>query len=75
MIWSLYEYLQTIARLAGGHRAVGRKNVIHHIVAEDTYEDRVRYVLTRNEQNQDALMADLAEYAKNMLRPRSPKVS
>lgn len=75
LIWSLYEYLQTIARLAGGHRAVGRKNVIHHIVAEDTYEDRVRYVLTRNEQNQDALMADLAEYAKNMLRPRSPKVS
>lgn len=71
LIWSLYEYLQTIARLAGGHRAVGRKNVIHHIVTEDSYEDRVRYVLTTNENNQAALMEDLAEYAKSVIQSRS----
>lgn len=71
LIWSLYEYQQTIARLAGGHRAVGRKNVIHHIVAEDTYEDRVRRVLTQNAENQDALMTDLADYAKTVIRSKS----
>jgi SNF2 family DNA or RNA helicase len=71
LIWSLYDYLQTIARLAGGHRAVGRKNAIHHIVAENTYEDRVRQVLTTNENNQKALMADLVEYAESVIRSRS----
>lgn len=67
LIWSLYDYLQTIARLAGGHRSVGRKNVIHHIVTEDSYEDRVRYVLTQNAENQAALMEDLSKYIKSVI--------
>ena len=67
LIWSLEYYLQTIARLAGGHRAAGRKNVIHHIVAEKTYEDRVRHVLTSNENNQEQMMLALSEYIKPVL--------
>ncbi len=68
LIWSLYEYLQTIARLAGGHRGVGKRIVIHHIVTEDSYEDRVRYVQTQNAENQDALLEDLAIYVDSVIR-------
>ncbi len=68
LIWSLYDYLQTIARLAGGHRGVGKRIVIHHIVTEDTYEDRVRYVLTQNAKGQDELLEDLALYVNSVIR-------
>ena len=67
LIWSLYDYQQTMARLAGGHRAVGKRIVIHHIVTESTYEDRVRFVLTQNADNQEALLEDLAIYAKSVI--------
>ena len=68
LIWSLYYYQQTIARIAGGHRGVGRNNVIHHIVTENTYEDRVRSVLGVNARNQDAMKDALSEYVQPMLR-------
>ena len=64
LIWSLEQYQQTNARLTGGHRAVGKQIQLHHIVAEDTYEDRVRYVLARNAQNQEEMTRGLAEYVK-----------
>ena len=62
LIWSLYQYQQTCARLTGGHRAVGKQIQLHHIVTEDTYEDRVKLTLDRNAHNQDEMKAGLAEY-------------
>jgi SNF2 family DNA or RNA helicase len=64
LIWSLEQYLQCCARLTGGHRAVGRQIVVHHIVAQDTYEDRVRYTLSRNAKNQEEMMDGLRDYIK-----------
>lgn len=64
LIWSLYQYQQTNARLTGGHRAVGKQIQLHHIVTEDTYEDRVAHVLERNAKNQDEMKRGLAEYVK-----------
>lgn len=64
LIWSLYQYQQTNARLTGGHRAVGKQIQLHHIVTEDTYEDRVAYVLERNAKNQDEMKRGLTEYVK-----------
>jgi SNF2 family DNA or RNA helicase len=71
LIWSLEQYQQTIARIAGGHRGVGRNNVVHHIVTEDTYEDRVRFVLTRNADNQDEMKKALSSYVKPVLNSQS----
>lgn len=67
LMWSLEQYLQTMARLVGGHRAGDRENAIHHIITEGTYEDRVRFTLTHNEEHQDALLADLLLYAKQII--------
>lgn len=64
LVWSLYQYQQTCARLTGGHRAVGKQIQLHHIVTENTYEDRVRLTLARNARNQDEMKAGLAEYVK-----------
>lgn len=64
LIWSLYLYKQTCARLIGGHRAIGKQNTIHHIVTDDTYEDRVRFVLGRNNDNQEEMMDGLRDYIR-----------
>ena len=64
LVWSLYQYQQTCARLTGGHRAVGKQIQLHHIVTVDTYEDRVRRTLDRNARNQDEMKAGLAEFVK-----------
>lgn len=64
LIWSLYQYQQTCARLTGGHRAVGKQIQLHHIVTENTYEDRVKTTLDRNAKNQDEMKAGLAEYVR-----------
>ena len=64
LIWSLYQYLQTNARLTGGHRAVGKQIQLHHIITENTYESRVKLTLDRNAKNQDEMKAGLAEYVK-----------
>lgn len=64
LIWSLEQYQQTNARLTGGHRAVGKQIQLHHIVTEDTYEDRVSATLARNAKNQDEMKRGLAEYVK-----------
>jgi SNF2 family DNA or RNA helicase len=68
LIWSLYDYQQTVARLAGGHRAVGKRNVIHHIVSQDTYEDRVSFNLVRNARNQEDMMDGLRHYVRPVLK-------
>ena len=52
-----YEYYdQTNARLAGGHRRVGKNVVIHHIVADDTIDEAVRDALTWKEGMSGRLM-------------------
>lgn len=62
LIWSLEQYIQANARLTGGHRAVGKQITLHHIVTENTYEDRVRFVLGRNAENQEEMMDGLRDY-------------
>ncbi len=64
LIWSLEQYQQACARLTGGHRAVGKKIQMHHIVTVDTYEDNVKLTLDRNAKNQDEMKAGLAEYCR-----------
>jgi len=57
--WSLELYEQANARLIGGHRRVGKKAIVHHIVTEGTYDMRVKDVLASNKVTQDALMESL----------------
>lgn len=64
LMWSLEQYLQVVARLVGGHRAGTRSNVIHHIITEGTYEDRVRFTLTKNAQHQDEMKKALSLYIR-----------
>ncbi len=68
LLWSLYDYQQTCARLTGGLRAVGKRIVLHHIVTENTYEDRVSLKLTQNARNQEEMMDGLREYVKPVLK-------
>ena len=65
LVWSLEQYIQTNARLTGGHRAVGRQITLHHIVTENTYEDRVRFVLGRNAENQEEMMDGLRTFVRS----------
>jgi SNF2 family DNA or RNA helicase len=65
LVWSLEQYIQTNARLTGGHRAVGRQITLHHIVTEDTYEDRVRFTLNRNARNQEEMMDGLRTFVRS----------
>lgn len=49
-------YDQTNARLAGGHRRMGKNVVIHHIVADGTIDEQVRDALSFKEATQDRLL-------------------
>lgn len=60
--WSLELYSQTNARIAGGHRAAGRKPVIHQIVAKDTYDELVVDVLNDREGDRKKLMQSLKDH-------------
>jgi len=42
--------------------------VIHYIITEGTYEDRVRYTLTRNAKHQDEMMQALKLHIRPVLR-------
>jgi len=68
LMWSLEQFDQVKARLVGGHRAGTRDNVIHYIITEGTYEDRVRYTLTQNAKHQDEMRKALSLYIKPILR-------
>jgi hypothetical protein len=48
-------YQQLNARLIGGHRAGGRTTVIHHILAEDTYDENMVALLKNKDAEQDDL--------------------
>lgn len=68
LMWSLEQFAQVKARLVGGHRAGTRDNVIHYIITEGTYEDRVRYTLTQNAEHQDEMMKALSLYIAPVLK-------
>ena len=68
LLWSLYDYQQTCARLSGGLRAVGKRIVLHHIVTENTYEARVSSKLAQNARNQEEMLIGLREYIKPVLK-------
>jgi hypothetical protein len=68
LMWSLEQFSQVKARLVGGHRAGTRDNVIHYIITEGTYEDRVRYTLTQNAEHQDEMMKALSLYIQPVLK-------
>lgn len=59
LTWSLELYQQLNARIAGGHRRVGKNVIIHHIVTEDTIDEYVWEVLRKKHATQEALVQAL----------------
>jgi SNF2 family DNA or RNA helicase len=53
-------YQQVNARIAGGHRRMGRNVTIHHIVADGTRDDDYVRLIKRKALTQDALMESTA---------------
>lgn len=60
-------YQQLNARLIGGHRAVGKNTTIHHILAEDTEDERMLRLLTAKGMTQDDLTRNTADIANRRL--------
>jgi SNF2 family DNA or RNA helicase len=56
-------YQQLNARLIGGHRAHGKNIVIHHIIAERTYDERMIALIGEKAVSQDDLTAALSRLA------------
>ena len=65
--WSLELYQQMNARLAGGHRRIGKNIVIHHIVCEDTIDERVISRVRQKGATQADLTRALSVYVKEVL--------
>ena len=59
--WSLKLYQQANARLAGGHRRVGRNVVVHHIIAQGTMDEVVVAALSAKDAQQELLLNSLKE--------------
>jgi len=53
--WSLELYQQLNARIAGGHRRIGKNVIIHHIIAEDTIDMEVMERLEHKDCTQNML--------------------
>ena len=56
-------YQQLNARLLGGHRAHGKNIVIHHIIAEQTYDERMVSLIEGKAVSQDDLTLALSRFA------------
>lgn len=56
-------FRQLNARLIGGHRAHGRNVIIHRIITEQTYDERMIELLTDKGATEDDLRAALAQLA------------
>lgn len=56
-------YQQLNARLIGGHRAHGRNIIIHHIIAEQTYDERMIDLLQNKAATQDDLTLAISKFA------------
>ena len=64
--WSLELYQQLNARLAGGHRRIGKNVIIHHIIAEGTVDERVMARLEEKECTQNMLTQSMKHYIQEM---------
>lgn len=59
LTWSLELYQQLNARIAGGHRRIGKNVVIHHILAEGTIDEYVWNVIRDKDATQEELLVAL----------------
>lgn len=59
LTWSLEFYQQLNARLAGGHRRMGKNVIIHHIISEGTIDETVLARLDYKDRNQTRLVGAL----------------
>lgn len=64
---STEQYQQTVARIAGGHRRLGKSVRILHLVADDSQDDMARWILEDDTAQQDRLM----EATKQVIRAYS----
>lgn len=58
---NLEHYQQLNARLTGGHRRTGKNIVIHHIVADETVDDKMIVLLQNKDHTQTALAKALSQ--------------
>jgi SNF2 family DNA or RNA helicase len=65
--WSLELYLQLNARIAGGHRRIGKNVIIHHIIAEDTIDMEVMARLEDKDVTQNMLTEAVKAYVQEIL--------
>lgn len=63
--WSLELYQQLNARLAGGHRRIGKSIVIHHIVTEGTIDEDVIGAISSKDATQDDLLNSMKRRIEN----------
>jgi SNF2 family DNA or RNA helicase len=61
LTWSLELYQQLNARIAGGHRRIGKNVIIHHILSQGTMDERVFGVLQCKGADQSSLLAAVKE--------------
>jgi SNF2 family DNA or RNA helicase len=67
LTWSLELYQQLNARIAGGHRRIGKNVRIHHIITAETIDEYVWSVIGRKGATQAALLAALRVIVKQEL--------
>jgi len=65
--WSLELYQQLNARLAGGHRRIGKNIIIHHILADNTIDIDVMARLEDKDCTQNEITAAVKTYVKEKL--------
>ena len=64
--WSLELYQQLNARLAGGHRRIGKNIIIHHIICDDTVDVDVMLRLEDRSCTQDMLTDAVKNYMETI---------
>lgn len=65
--WSLELYQQLNARIAGGHRRIGKNVIIHHIIAEDTIDMEVMARLEYKDCTQNMLTEAVKAHIQEIL--------
>lgn len=66
--WSLELYQQLNARIAGGHRRIGKNIIIHHIIMEDTVDEVVMARLENKDITQQELMEAVKAYIEEKVK-------
>jgi SNF2 family DNA or RNA helicase len=67
LTWSLELYQQLNARIAGGHRRIGKNVIIHHILSRGTMDERTFSVLQMKGADQDNLLEAAKEEILELL--------